>query len=262
MGMADQGASNGRSAAPAEADASGRREAHLARRLGRVAECRGPRVQRSLRVSDAIADTSPSWTSSGTGVRSGSVENPRFSKQQRGPSAGVASRPLFRFFQSHLPVRGQSRRAARRQGRLPRAFGRVTCARASRPSSSTRANLRSMSRTNLATAPARCSGTTHASGRTSIRRSASAPRRRSSAFVPVCGVPRRRAPQPRSSGLAVLVGARLFHRCFMTPRPTPLAITKPLEITRSPLPDSNRRPLPYHGSALPTELRGRRPARV
>ena len=26
---------------------------------------------------------------------------------------------------------------------------------------------------------------------------------------------------------------------------------------RSPLPDSNRRPLPYHGSALPTELRGR-----
>jgi hypothetical protein len=26
----------------------------------------------------------------------------------------------------------------------------------------------------------------------------------------------------------------------------------------SPLPDSNRRPLPYHGSALPTELRGRR----
>ncbi len=27
----------------------------------------------------------------------------------------------------------------------------------------------------------------------------------------------------------------------------------------SPLPDSNRRPLPYHGSALPTELRGREP---
>ena len=27
----------------------------------------------------------------------------------------------------------------------------------------------------------------------------------------------------------------------------------------SPLPDSNRRPLPYHGSALPTELRGRSP---
>src|SRR5215207_3473131 len=26
----------------------------------------------------------------------------------------------------------------------------------------------------------------------------------------------------------------------------------------SPLPDSNRRPLPYHGSALPTELRGRK----
>jgi hypothetical protein len=24
----------------------------------------------------------------------------------------------------------------------------------------------------------------------------------------------------------------------------------------SPLPDSNRRPLPYHGSALPAELRG------
>jgi hypothetical protein len=28
-------------------------------------------------------------------------------------------------------------------------------------------------------------------------------------------------------------------------------------LTRSPLTDSNRRPLPYHGSALPTELRGR-----
>ena len=27
----------------------------------------------------------------------------------------------------------------------------------------------------------------------------------------------------------------------------------------SPLPDSNRRPPPYHGGALPTELRGRRP---
>ena len=27
----------------------------------------------------------------------------------------------------------------------------------------------------------------------------------------------------------------------------------------SPLPDSNRRPLPYHGSALPTELRGQWP---
>ena len=26
---------------------------------------------------------------------------------------------------------------------------------------------------------------------------------------------------------------------------------------RSPLPDSNRRPPPYHGGALPTELRGR-----
>ena len=30
----------------------------------------------------------------------------------------------------------------------------------------------------------------------------------------------------------------------------------------SPLTDSNRRPLPYHGSALPTELRGRGPARI
>ena len=29
----------------------------------------------------------------------------------------------------------------------------------------------------------------------------------------------------------------------------------------SPLPDSNRRPLPYHGSALPTELRGRKTGR-
>src|SRR5215217_7295793 len=30
----------------------------------------------------------------------------------------------------------------------------------------------------------------------------------------------------------------------------------------SPLPDSNRRPLPYHGSALPAELRGRATRRV
>jgi hypothetical protein len=27
-------------------------------------------------------------------------------------------------------------------------------------------------------------------------------------------------------------------------------------VSRSPLPDSNRRPPPYHGGALPTELRG------
>jgi hypothetical protein len=113
------------------------------------------------------------------------------------------------------------------------AFARVTCAQASRPSASTRANLRSTSPTNWATAPARCSGTTRASGRTSIRRSASAPRRRSSAFVPACGVPRRRAPQPRSSGLAVLVGASVFHRCFMTPRSRPLAMAKALEIPQA-----------------------------
>jgi hypothetical protein len=31
----------------------------------------------------------------------------------------------------------------------------------------------------------------------------------------------------------------------------------PLQIAASPLSDSNRRPLPYHGSALPAELRGR-----
>src|SRR5689334_19933690 len=30
--------------------------------------------------------------------------------------------------------------------------------------------------------------------------------------------------------------------------------------TRSPLTESNRRPSPYHGDALPTELRGRRTA--
>src|SRR5690606_18440053 len=29
---------------------------------------------------------------------------------------------------------------------------------------------------------------------------------------------------------------------------------------KSPEPDLNRRPLPYHGSALPTELSGRRPS--
>ena len=30
-----------------------------------------------------------------------------------------------------------------------------------------------------------------------------------------------------------------------------------LQIQKSPLTDSNRRPPPYHGGALPTELRGR-----
>src|SRR3954447_20781673 len=30
-------------------------------------------------------------------------------------------------------------------------------------------------------------------------------------------------------------------------------------LLQSPLPDSNRRPPPYHGGALPTELRGRSP---
>ena len=34
-------------------------------------------------------------------------------------------------------------------------------------------------------------------------------------------------------------------------------MTKSLQIPESPLSDSNRRPLPYHGSALPAELRGR-----
>jgi hypothetical protein len=31
---------------------------------------------------------------------------------------------------------------------------------------------------------------------------------------------------------------------------------------KSPLPDSNRRPLPYHGSALPTELRGQKTLQI
>jgi hypothetical protein len=30
-----------------------------------------------------------------------------------------------------------------------------------------------------------------------------------------------------------------------------------MPLTRSPLTESNRRPSPYHGDALPTELRGR-----
>jgi hypothetical protein len=34
----------------------------------------------------------------------------------------------------------------------------------------------------------------------------------------------------RSSGLAVLAGASVFHRCFMAPPPNPLAITKALEM--------------------------------
>jgi hypothetical protein len=37
-----------------------------------------------------------------------------------------------------------------------------------------------------------------------------------------------------------------------TPKPPPARAIRP-----SPLSDSNRRPLPYHGSALPAELRGR-----
>src|SRR5215218_8442636 len=43
-------------------------------------------------------------------------------------------------------------------------------------------------------------------------------------------------------------------------RATPAETTEPgaeQEETRSPLTDSNRRPPPYHGGALPTELRGR-----
>src|SRR3954469_11437438 len=38
------------------------------------------------------------------------------------------------------------------------------------------------------------------------------------------------------------------------PRTRDLALER--QTDKSPLPDSNRRPLPYHGSALPTELRG------
>src|SRR4051812_46846746 len=57
--------------------------------------------------------------------------------------------------------------------------------------------------------------------------------------------------------------ATLDRPWFGRPRTSPaLASNKKPRRSRafvkSPLPDSNRRPLPYHGSALPTELRGRR----
>ena len=42
------------------------------------------------------------------------------------------------------------------------------------------------------------------------------------------------------------------------PEPAPIH-SKPANCRQSPLSDSNRRPLPYHGSALPAELRGRSP---
>src|SRR5260221_14289243 len=50
----------------------------------------------------------------------------------------------------------------------------------------------------------------------------------------------------------VLLPTELLRRVEADHRPAP----------PSPLTDSNRRPLPYHGSALPTELRGRSRARL
>ena len=50
----------------------------------------------------------------------------------------------------------------------------------------------------------------------------------------------------------VLLPTELLRRAGRAHRPAPA----------SPLTDSNRRPLPYHGSALPTELRGRSPSKV
>ena len=50
----------------------------------------------------------------------------------------------------------------------------------------------------------------------------------------------------------VLLPTELLRQCGAGPRARPA----------SPLTDSNRRPLPYHGSALPTELRGQGPARI
>ena len=66
---------------------------------------------------------------------------------------------------------------------------------------------------------------------------------------PTCGPRAPRTPPPR-------------RREHFSKRPqkaqTPRGLAR--RSVESPLPDSNRRPLPYHGSALPAELRGRGPA--
>lgn len=83
----------------------------------------------------------------------------------------------------------------------------------------------------------------------------------------------RRTAQPRVRGVGAdrrLHGARALTRepgcrhAQVTARATSpvqgCLVTKSRHMRRlreSPLPDSNRRPLPYHGSALPAELRGR-----
>jgi hypothetical protein len=55
---------------------------------------------------------------------------------------------------------------------------------------------------------------------------------------------------PRSPGLSDAAGTGRA-AAFL-----PSKATNSSAFLESPLPDSNRRPLPYHGSALPTELRG------
>src|SRR5262245_3429469 len=73
---------------------------------------------------------------------------------------------------------------------------------------------------------------------------------------------------PSSSELGVLLrsggGARTRDLTIMSRALSPTELLRRVRRVRRPVPasplaDSNRRPLPYHGSALPTELRGQGP---
>ena len=70
--------------------------------------------------------------------------------------------------------------------------------------------------------------------------------------VPICRDFRRRAGSTRSDswGVEVLRGASSGNK---------IPDLRGFLVGGSPLTDSNRRPPPYHGGALPTELRGRDP---
>jgi hypothetical protein len=59
-----------------------------------------------------------------------------------------------------------------------------------------------------------------------------------------------------------ICGHERTHREMATPTQVLRDQANLQALTESPLTDSNRRPLPYHGSALPAELRGRRRERI
>src|SRR5205823_13725091 len=75
--------------------------------------------------------------------------------------------------------------------------------------------------------------------------------------------PQRRSARPPSDSVSRPRGTRSRQAVDLrwTPRPRTVALPAnkrswPAGTSRSPLTDSNRRPPPYHGGALPTELRG------